>query len=304
MKGDKRLRFLTFLLLSAAAVAGAAVGSAPDYAQLRQARAQQLLQPDGWFSLVALEHLQNGDTSVGSAPGASVVLAHVPARLLTLHKAGDTVTLAAANPALLLAGKPVHAGEALSTQADTQSEDTAHALRSGDVLLWVIRRGTEQYLRVKDAQAPERVHFHGLNWYAPQARYRVEAKWVPYPAGHTLAITNKLGQLSHQAVPGYAEFSFGGRKATLTPTVDDGRLFFVFRDETGSLETDGGGRFLTVDAPGTGLGQPGTLMLDFNQAVNPPCAYSPYATCPLAPRENRLSFTIPAGEKRYDTDAP
>ena len=125
---------------------------------------------------------------------------------------------------------------------------------------------------------------------------------MPYPPGHTLAITNKLGQVSQNAVPGYAEFAIGGNTERLTPTVEDGNLFFVFRDTTSHLETDGGGRFLTVPPPSAGIGKPGTLLMDFNQAVNPPCAYSPFATCPLAPRENRMPVAISAGEKRYDND--
>ena len=78
-----------------------------------------------------------------------------------------------------------------------------------------------------------------------------------------------------------------------------GTLWFVFRDETFHRTTDGGGRFLTADSPSNGLGKPGTVVLDFNEAVNPPCAYSAFATCPLASPENRLTVAVPAGEKRY-----
>ncbi len=286
------------LLSGTAGVSVAADTAAPDYQQLRAARAQSLTRPDGWFSLVALQWLKDGDTTVGSGAGNAVVLAHVPAELLTLHKESGRITVNRADAGLHLQGQSLAAGTVL----DTQAEDNAHAMQVGGVLLWVIDRGGQKYLRVKDAQAPERLHFQGLRWYEPQARYRVEAKWVPYPAGHTLAITNKLGQLSHEPVPGYAEFAMEGKTERLEPMVEDGRLFFVFRDTTSRLETDGGGRFLTVAAPSGGLDKPGTLELDFNQAVNPPCAYSPFATCPLAPKENRLQVAIPAGEKRYSSD--
>ena len=286
------------LVFSVVSAGTARAAELPDYAKLRAVRAEALLQPDGWFSLVALEHLEDGDTRVGSAPDATVRLEHVAARLMTLHKAGAAVTVAAADRSLAIGGKPAAAGEAI----DTKDEDAAHAMRAGEVLLWVIDRGGQKYLRVKDPQAPERVHFHGLAWYAPRVRYRVEAKWVPYPAGHTIAVTNKLGQMKQQPAPGYAEFLIDGKTERLTPMIEDGNLFFVFRDTTGSLETDGGGRFLTVAAPAGGLDHTGTLLLDFNQAVNPPCAYSPFATCPLAPKENRLTVAIPAGEKRYEAD--
>ena len=283
-----------FTVVSAAWAADGG-GGAPDYQALRAQRADGLTRPDGWFSLVALEWLKDGDTTVGSAAGNALVLEHVPGHLLTLHKAGDTVTLENVAPGLTLGGQDVAAGAAVSAE-----EDEGHALRSGDVQMWVIDRGGQRYLRVKDPMAKERLHFHGLRWYAPQPAYRVTAKWVPYTHGHTLAVTNKLGQVSQEPVPGYAEFTLGGKTETLTPMVEDGSLFFVFRDRTSRLETDGGGRFLSAAQPSHGMTQPGTVMLDFNEAVNPPCAYSPFATCPLAPRENRLAVAVPAGEKRYD----
>jgi uncharacterized protein (DUF1684 family) len=277
-----------------AAWAAVADGGAPDYKALRAQRADGLTRPDGWFSLVALEWLKDGDTTVGSAAGNALVLEHVPAHLLTLHKADGEVTVETVAPGLTLAGQTVSDGALMSAD-----EDEAHALRSGDVQMWVIDRGGQRYLRVKDPMAKERLHFHGLRWYAPQPAYRVTAKWVPFTGGHTLAVTNKLGQVSKEPVPGYAEFTLGGKTETLTPMVEDGSLFFVFRDTTGRLETDGGGRFLSATQPSHGMSQPGTVVVDFNEAVNPPCAYSPFATCPLAPKENRLAVAVPAGEKRY-----
>ncbi len=290
------LLVLGLFAVGAAVPAWSAGEGAPDYTELRAARAQSLMLPDGWFSLVALEKLQDGDTQVGSAQNEEVVVAHVPAHLLTLHKQGEAITFAAVDPTLAVAGRAASAG----ARVNTGDEDAAHAMRSGAVLLWVIDRGGEKYLRVKDAQAPARLHFHGLAWYKPEARYRVQARWVPYSTPHTLDITNKLGQVRAEPVPGYAEFLIDGRTERLTPTVEGGALFFVFRDATSRLETDGGGRFLTTPAPSYGMAKEGTVELDFNQAVNPPCAYSPFATCPLAPRENRLPVAIPAGEKRYD----
>ncbi len=112
---------------------------------------------------------------------------------------------------------------------------------------------------------------------------RIVAHWVPYAGAHTLRVLNKLGQIETVAVPGYAEFVVNGKQQKLLPMdATGGTLWFVFRDETFHRTTDGGGRFLTADAPSNGLGKPGTVVLDFNEAVNPPCAYSAFATCPLA----------------------
>lgn len=166
--------------------------------------------------------------------------------------------------------------------------------------LWVIDRGDKQYLRVKDSNAPALRQFRGLQWYPPQPAFRVQAKWLPFSTPHPLHFLNQLGQVSDVDEPGEVEFTIDGKRCTLTPlSATDKGLWFVLRDLTSSTTTDQGGRFLYTDAPSHGLAAPGTVTLDFNQAVNPPCAYSPFATCPLAAQGNRLPVAIPAGEKRY-----
>ena len=270
----------------------------PDYTAERAERAKGLTQPYGWFSLVALEWLKPGTLTVGSAKGNHVLLANAPAHLLTLEEKAGKVTVVEAAPSLRLHGEPVTAGMTLS---DDERDEAA--LSSGSLRLWAIARGDRRYLRVKDANAPARVHFRGLNWYAPDAKYRIEAKWVPYPSPHTMRFLNKLGQLEQVDEPGYAEFVLDGKRQTLTPlSASERGLWFVFRDATAPRQTDGGGRFLTTEAPSSGLNKPGSVVLDFNEAVNPPCAYSPYATCPLAAPENRMTVAVPAGEKVYEQD--
>ena len=287
---------MALALFTPALVAAGEGIAVPDYAQMRAERAAALTAPDGWFSLVALARLAPGETTVGSAPGNTVVIQHVPAQLLTLRTAGSQVTLQKVSPGVWLGSRLAHASEVIS-----DDESPANALHLNQVQMWAIDRGGERYLRVKDPRANERLHFHGLRWYAPDAAYRVEARWVPYATPQPLKIVNRLGQVTEAKVPGYVEFRIDGRRQTLVPLPeDDGSLFFVFTDRTSLSDTDGGGRFLSASAPGHGLDRPGIVTLDFNEAVNPPCAYSPFATCPQAPRENRLKVAIPAGEKRYE----
>ncbi len=284
------------LWLAAALLAGGsmAYAQAPDYAKLRAERAASLTAPYGWFSLVALTPLPPGETAVGSSPENRVVLQHVPARLLALQVKGAAVTLSQVSPGVTLGGALAHVGQPVPT-----SEDDAAALGLRGVKLWVIVRNGQLFLRVKDPKAPARQRFHGLRWYAPDAALRVQARWVPYTVPHTLPMLNKVGQKSQVPVPGYAEFSLDGHRETLTPIPDGDDLLFVFLDKTSHTDTDGGGRFLEVPLPANGVGKPGSLVLDFNLAHNPPCAYSPYATCPLAPKENRLRLRVAAGEKLY-----
>jgi uncharacterized protein (DUF1684 family) len=260
----------------------------------RAKRATGLQAPDGWFSLVGLEWLQPGKNTVGAAtdnrihlPGSSV--AHVA----ILELDGATVQLlppAGDFPAgLTVDGKPAQAGKL--------TED--NTIRIGTLTLIVIHRGERFGLRIKDAQAPTRLQFHGLNWYAPDAKYRVQAKWVPYTPPHDVVIPTIIGTTMKDKVPGEAEFILDGRKIRLEPTVEDGKLFFVLRDTTSRTTTYGASRFLYTGLPDRGLDKPGEITLDFNRLQNPPCAYTAYATCPLPFEQNRLSVAIPAGEKRY-----
>jgi uncharacterized protein (DUF1684 family) len=268
----------------------------PDYAAERAGRAREISRPYGWMSLVALKQLQPGITTVGAAKDNALVLDHAPAHLLQLEQKEGKTFLQAADPSLQLHGSSV----AIGTLIPAEEQDDA-ALATGTLRLWVIKRGDKLYLRVKDSEAPALKQRHNLRWYAPTARYRVNARWVPDTPPHRLQVVNKLGQISESQVPGHVEFELDGKRLTLVPLeASKNSLWFVFRDQTSRTDTDQGGRFLTVRAPATGLGQTGTVDLDFNEAVNPPCAYSPYATCPLASKENRISIAIPAGEKRYE----
>jgi uncharacterized protein (DUF1684 family) len=170
------------------------------------------------------------------------------------------------------------------------------------MLIIVIKRGDRLYLRVKDAQSPTRTAFHGLNWYPPDQRYVVTAKWTPHNPPRSLTIPNIIGLTETDPSPGVAEFTLNGQTLRLEPVIEDPaakQLFFIFRDTTSKTTTYGAGRFLYAQYPSNGLDKPGTLILDFNRTQNPPCAYTAYATCPLPPPQNRLDIPIPAGEKRY-----
>lgn len=285
------------VLLAPSALAPAAEPT-PNYAADRAERAAGLTSPFGWFSLVALEWLQPGTTTVGSAPGSTVRLPGAPAHLLSVGQRNGKVTVLAADPSLRLGKEPVRPGSLLS-----DGEGDNDALSSGTLRLWAIARGDRRYLRIKNSDAPARLHFHGLRWYAPDPSLRITARWVPFSTPHTLTTHNQIGQSYDTPVPGYVEFTLGGATHRLLPlSTSDESLWFVFRDDSYRTTTYGGGRFLYTEPPSNGPTQPGTVVIDFNQAVNPPCAYSPFATCPLAAPENRLSVAIAAGEKRYAED--
>jgi hypothetical protein len=166
----------------------------------------------------------------------------------------------------------------------------------------VLPRGDRYALRIKDANAATRTAFRGLHWYAPDLHYTVEAKWIPSNPPRHLKIPTVIGTTLDLPSPGIAEFTLDGKTLRLQPVLEspnDTTLFLILRDATSQINTYQAGRFLRTNFPDHGLTQPGTLVLDFNQLYNPPCAYTPYATCPLPPDQNRLPIALSAGEQRY-----
>jgi uncharacterized protein (DUF1684 family) len=291
--------FALLLFASTLLPATAQTSEATDLDHWRKAYADNLDEPNGWLTLVALQWLPDGDTTVGSAPDNKLPLKHLPAHLGTFRHHNSQIEFLAPpeglSPSVLVDGKHL-ANVALSP--DDSSNPSL--VTSGDVSIAVIHRGDRYYLRVKDAYAPTRIHFRGLNWYVPNPTFRITARWVPYTPARTLHILNVLGQASEEQCPGYAEFQIDGKTYKLEPLVEGDSLFFDFRDLTSRSTTDGVGRFLNTGLPSNGLDKPGNLVIDFNYAHNPPCGYTPYATCPLPTEANRLPVAIPAGEKRYD----
>lgn len=268
----------------------------------RAQRAASLQAPEGWLSLIALGWLEDGDNTFGSGADNRIEIgAKVPAHLgmiRLLHGALRLVAPAAGFPRELLVDG--HGAQEQTLAADDEGHPTKMTL--GSVTMILIHRDDRFALRVKDLQAPTRVGFHGLRWYAPDAAYRIHARWIPYNPPKVLDIPTVLGTTTHLPAPGAAEFTIGGQTLRLEPVLEDPKsteLFFIMRDATSKTNTYGAGRFLYTSLPDHGLTAPGELWLDFNRLVNPPCAFTAYATCPLPPPQNRLSVAIPAGEQRY-----
>ncbi|HZZ41075.1 MAG TPA: DUF1684 domain-containing protein [Acidobacteriaceae bacterium] len=266
----------------------------------RAARAQGLSAPDGWLTLVALDWIEPGENSFGAATDNRIQLSGAAPHLGVLQFSGNAVRLLPPKggfpSALRVDGHP--AQPAVLTGNDMKP----HELTDGTLTFFVIHRGDRYALRVKDTQAPTRVHFRGLHWYAPNQDYRVEARWIPWVPAHALKIPTVIGTTIEMPAPGLAEFTLDGKTIRLEPVLEGPgakQLFFIVRDTTSRSTTYGAGRFLYADFPDHGLEQPGHIVLDFNRLQNPPCAYTPYATCPLPPQQNRLAIALPVGEERY-----
>ncbi len=203
---------------------------------------------------------------------------------------GKTTLRVASGAEVTLEGKPVST-LVMNTGADHKPD----VIRLGALLLNVIKRGERFGVRVKDSNAKHRRQFKGLRWFPVKEAYRITARFVAYEQPREIEIANVLGDVDKMPSPGYALFNLGGKEHRLDPILEgEDKLFFIFADPTNNKTTYGAGRFLYTDLP-----QDGKVSLDFNQAINPPCAFTKFATCPLPPRQNRLTIAIEAGELNY-----
>lgn len=261
--------------------------------QRRADREARLRSPEGWLSLVGLFWLAEGENSFGSGPGNDLVFPQ-PAP----QKAGRVV-LDGASVRLF-----VHPGVEMTRSGRRFDEtilldDTGGSpdvLQMGRLSFHLIRRGERRGLRVKDPESPALRRFSGLSFYPVDADYRIDGRFQPYETPREVTVATVTGEGAAMLAAGRVEFSLQGRTHQLEALVydpADTRLFLIFKDSTSGKETYGAGRYLYADVDGD------TVNLDFNLAYNPPCAFTPFATCPLPPRGNRLEVPVSAGEK-YD----
>jgi uncharacterized protein len=259
----------------------------------RQKRLDSLKADDGWLTVSGLFWLKPGTTKIGSDPENDVLLpARTPGSLGTLEFVdGKALFQCNAGARVTRNGTPFEGGEIHS-----DAGGNADTLAVGDVKLILLKRGERFALRLKDNQSLFRTSFAGLRWYPAREDWRIEARFVAYPAPARLVMDTIVGGSDAAESPGYVEFERDGKVYKLSAIGQkDGSLWFVFRDRTSGRTTHGGGGWVGDEAAPNGV-----VVLDFNKATNLPCAYIPYATCPLAPPQNRLSLPIEAGELKYE----
>ncbi len=272
-----------------------AVDHRADVEKWRADRLARLTAEDGWLTLVGLSWLNEGENSVGAAPSNAVVFpaGRSPLLLGRIRVAGGKAHLDVASGVdVTRDGEKVRS---IDLASDEKGEPTV--LRHGTLTFYLIRRGDRLGVRVKDAGAPARKAFHGIDSYPISPEWRVETRFEPHAAGQTIAVPNVLGNVTQEPSPGAFVFRIGGREYRLDAIEEEGEteLFLIFGDRTNGTTTYGAGRFLYAPRPGAD----GRSVVDFNKAYNPPCAFSPFATCPLPPPQNRLPIPIAAGEKSY-----
>jgi uncharacterized protein (DUF1684 family) len=298
----KRKRNAVFAALTLSVLAAVALGAGkPDPASVDAAYQQSFdkwkseLTEDlkqEWLPLAGLFWLKPGENSFGTDPKNAIVFPKGPVQAGSLTLEGKNVTAKFESSAnATIAGKAVTTVE---LQPDTSGNATVVAI--GTLRFHVIVRGEHIGIRVKDEESDAVRQYRGPVFFPLDLSYRVTAAWVPSDGKQTVDVPNVLGDVTPTPIAGTAVFKVNGQELRLTDLGGDatGELFFVFSDPTSKTNTYPGGRFLKA-----GPVSNGTVIIDFNRAYNPPCSVTPYATCPLAPKENRLTMAIPAGEQ-YD----
>lgn len=261
--------------------------------QWREERDKELRAEDGWLTVAGLFWLKQGSNSFGTGKSTNIVLpsGSAPENIGTLELANGVVTLKVADGVTVNVGP--RAVQTYEMRFDGDQQPASFLV--GSLKLSVIKRGERYGLRVRDKNSQALLAFKGLEWFPARESYRVVATFTPYAEPKEMIIMNVLGDELKMKTPGILTFELNGRTHQLRPVTEgDEKLFIIFRDQTAGKTTYGAGRFLYADMP-----KDGKVILDFNRAENPPCAFTLYATCPLPPRQNFLPIPIPAGERAF-----
>ncbi len=251
---------------------------------------QQMKSDNSWLNLVGLFWLQEGTNTFGTSPEADFVLP----RHATVLNAG-TFFLEEGNVRYEMARgqRAVIDGEASGSGPLPMGK----VLHHNHMRFFLIKRGDRLAVRIRDLRAGEFLNFQSLNYYSPKPELIINANFEPYESPQTLRIGTVIGTEIELIVPGVLTFALDGVELSLLPTLEseeDDKFFLMFKDQTSGATTYSGGRYLYTDLP-----VDGKVTLNFNRTINPPCAYTPYATCPLPPAENWMNVAIEAGERTY-----
>jgi uncharacterized protein (DUF1684 family) len=262
----------------------------------RSDRETNLKKETGWLTVAGLFWLKEGVNTVGAGETFNVRLTDN----FKQEKFGEIEF--SDGKAVLKVEKGVEAqsdGKSIAGPIDLVSDEKGKPteIRTGTQTLYLIKREERFGIRLKDSNSEARRNFKGLHWFPIDESYKVTARLEAWPEPKELSVPNVLGGNFKMKSPGVLKFSLNGKECSLQPMVedDDGTLFIIFSDGSNRSETYKSGRFLYAEKPVNG-----EVILDFNKAENPPCAFTPYATCPLPPAGNKLEVEIKAGEKRYD----
>jgi len=286
------IRTIQFVVLLSI-LASACASPSTYYTEINSWRSRheaELRADDGWLTLAGLYWLKDGINTIGRGEDYDVVLTEnfkqgkfgeiqfSDGRAVLTVEPGITATVD---------GKQI-------TSVELQSDDPGPPTKvtTGSQTFYLIKREDKFGIRLKDSESAERKNFDGEHWFPVDESYHVTGEFEPFTSEQYIEVPNVLGGTFKMKSPGIVKFKLQGKEVSLQPVIEDEKtLFFIFKDATAGNETYGAGRFLYTDNP-----VDGRVVLDFNKAENPPCAFTRFATCPLPPAQNRLDIDIKAGE--------
>jgi hypothetical protein len=289
---------IVFLVAGATIVTGDSEGAyKASVEKWRAQREARLKADDGWLSVAGLFWLHNGENRFGSGSSNDILLpSPAPAEVGTFEfHDGKTIVHVDRGVRVMVAGKRVETAT-LHPDSDPAFDDKTDQITLADLTLYVHASGSRYAVRLLDKNSRLRKVFTGLRWFPVDPSYRVVAEYIPYDKAKTVIVENIMGDFTPTQIPGYVSFVLHGQTVRLDveSNAPNPGLSITFRDQTSGKETYGAARFLVTEEP-----KNGKVVLDFNEAYNPPCAYNPYTTCPLPTPENRLHVRIAAGEMTY-----
>ena len=257
-------------------------------------RLDDLMSENGWLNLAGLFWLEEGINTFGSGENNNVVFPKgtIPERAgyFTVNQGIVKIDVA---PGVMITqnGKQV-----IDKQIFSPDSATNPTLEYGSLRWFVLKRDKIVGIRLRDIESEHIQKFSGIDRYPVSAEWRIEAVVEHSAEPRRIYITNVLGQTTSQTSHGTVVFMINDKEYRLD-AIDGGNdeLFVIFGDPTNEHETYPSGRYVYVKRPD----EKGNTVIDFNKAYNPPCAFTPFATCPLPPKQNVLPVEIAAGEKNY-----
>jgi uncharacterized protein len=270
-----------------------AAAYAHELASWKASRVRAIAGPDGWITLSGLYWLDGSSYTLGGGeaeipiPGTTGVLGRL------LIDSATALFIAESGRAVRVQGEVI---DSIALESDGEGRRPT-VVAAGTSTFRVLDRSGRLALRVKDSASILRQTFAGIETFPVDTAFRVLARLERPTQPRVLRLANIVGLIEDHRVAGILHFALHGRSWTLEAVQEpgDSALFILFRDVTSGTESYPAGRYLSTAPPDSA----GLVVLDFNRAYNPPCAFTAFATCPMPPRQNVLPIAIPAGERRY-----
>lgn len=255
-----------------------------------QNRIEGLKKENGWLNLAGLFWLEEGRNSFGGNVENKIIFPKDRSKAFL----GDIILLNGEVFVETKADAEVFNEHEKVEKLKLFPTEKSIVLKHNSLRWFVIKRGDRYAIRLRDLESPFLKEFHGIETFKIDPKWKLKAKFIP-TEGKKIAILDVTGQTSQQDSPGFLAFTIGGKEYKLDALKEGEEFFIIFGDKTNKKETYGAGRFVYAAKPDA----EGYTFLDFNKAYNPPCAFTPYATCPLPPKQNLLPIEIKVGEKNY-----